>query len=455
MDPADHDFDAASVEPLLEHADEHAQNDPVATDAVDKTSDSPPPPSGSQLPVSQLPPIGTFFPTLLPQIPSASPAPLPPPATSTPSSAVGSGNAVAATPSLTRRAMGYPMQKACLAQCGLPLDGLLSWTELPQAVQEAAINRFLLLENIPSTTREFAIDHLWTQMGKYKDEKKRQAKRAAEKAVKANGTLGGNPTAQGRNSGFPTVAAERPVLPDNVFAGFGNRPTGTASTFTPAAGTSSQPAAATPSAAAGAATETSTPVPRKRGRPLGSKNRPKAPASDSATPTLILRPQNPTSTTGSTSAAASPHLPQSEYQPILWRPGTIPVDHKGHIYLSRESLSEFSESARRYYEGRYTIHIRDSTPERVTGEQVVATNEGQNVLMGIVTDSNDEVEEGEIVEVQGLAPAETGAEPPVVVTNERGEQNASMGIVIDSDDEVEEGEIVEERTPAVKRRRLN
>lgn len=131
------------------------------------------------------------------------------------------------------------------------------------------------------------------------------------------------------------------------------------------------------------------------------------------------------------------------------------MDHKGHIYLSRESLSEFSESARRYYEGRYTIHIRDSTPERVTGEQVVATNEGQNVLMGIVTDSNDEVEEGEIVEVQGLAPAETGAEPPVVVTNERGEQNASMGIVIDSDDEVEEGEIVEERTPAVKRRRLN
>jgi hypothetical protein len=28
-------------------------------------------------------------------------------------------------------------------------------------------------------------------MGKYKDEKKRQAKRAGEKAVKANGTLGG------------------------------------------------------------------------------------------------------------------------------------------------------------------------------------------------------------------------------------------------------------------------
>jgi hypothetical protein len=59
---------------------------------------------------------------------------------------------------------------------------------------------------------------------------------------------------------------------------------------------------------------------------------------------------------------------------------------------------------------------------------VVATNEGQNVSMGIVTDSNDEAEEGEIVE----------------------EKTA-----LDSDEEVEEGEIVEERTSAVKRRSLN
>jgi hypothetical protein len=83
MDPTDPDFDAAPVESLLEHADEHAQNAPVATDAIDQTSDSPPPPPGSQLPVSQLPPTGIFFPAPLPQTLSASPAPLPSPATST------------------------------------------------------------------------------------------------------------------------------------------------------------------------------------------------------------------------------------------------------------------------------------------------------------------------------------------------------------------------------------
>jgi hypothetical protein len=90
--------------------------------------------------------------------------------------------------------MGYPMQKDCMIKCGLPLEGLLTWRELPESEQQSAIDR--LIQNVPNTTREFATYHLKTQMGKYKDEKKRQIKkmeerlRAASKAAKGTGEAG-------------------------------------------------------------------------------------------------------------------------------------------------------------------------------------------------------------------------------------------------------------------------
>ncbi|KAI5787965.1 hypothetical protein FPQ18DRAFT_414186 [Pyronema domesticum] len=359
-DPA---FEAAALEPAIApSADAPAANGTPTPSSVviDLTGDSPPRPAaiGANIPSTSSTSAQAFLSTGagsnhfgLPPVPVNSPqagilatpsALVPPPAASTP----GTGTAVAASPALTPRAMGYPMQKDCMIKCGLPLEGLLTWRELSESEQQSAIDR--LIQNAPNTTREFATYHLKTQMGKYKDEKKRQIKkmeerlRAASKAAKGTGEAGigcaaeaaavttaeatGNEGVQTQMMGgqapqgfvAPGIVAPGLVAPGLVAPGV-VVPGGQASQMsvtgqginvaptlaaknhqsqrhpsvlagfkaqtptTPAASPASAETPTPAAAAAAAATATPTPAPRRRGRPPGSKNRPAIPT----TPGLI------------------------------------------------------------------------------------------------------------------------------------------------------------------------
>jgi hypothetical protein len=171
MRPHNPAFDAAAFDSSLGRAGNDTVNAPVvypfadgpsASDVVevgDLTIESPPRPAAA--------PAGSgshvFFPpskqSSVPAAHGAQLAPPPTPAATGPtfitpipqSSSISSTSLT--TPVLTPRTMGYPMQKNCMVKCGLPLKGLLSWTDLSHSQQEAAIDRLLLLDKIPPTSR--------------------------------------------------------------------------------------------------------------------------------------------------------------------------------------------------------------------------------------------------------------------------------------------------------------
>ncbi|KAI5800449.1 hypothetical protein FPQ18DRAFT_301078 [Pyronema domesticum] len=341
--------------------------------------------------------------------------------------------------------MGYPMQKDCMVKCHLPLDGLLSWTDLSHFQQEAAIDRLLLLENIPTTSREFVTDHLQRQVGKFKNEKKRQWKRAAVKAAKANlyraNQLLSSRSTQ-RTSKFVTQGAQTldkattgqvylsqtfpaqdvqstvaPVVPDGsititslgisasnpqaavsgqaqgpfiVFAGFRNQASATypvaVANFTPAT--------------AADALRTSTPSPHRQGSPLESKNHPKV----SATPGLIIPASRPYPTTAPTRATPSPA--QTATWTAINTPNIPCLAQSAHtIQLPRGSLRFLGEAPRLIFSGR-CFSIWDLADEPVAAQPAVATNElgernvGISTIFGMdmsIDAAEDEVEEGEIV----------------------------------------------------------
>ncbi|KAI5814582.1 hypothetical protein BZA77DRAFT_295066 [Pyronema omphalodes] len=388
--PHDPAFQTAAMDPTIDADANEAPNHSTAI--VNLTGDAPPHPAaiGADAPLTPntgvqtslfsgtgsnnfgLPPVPanstqSIQPTQA-AIPATPSAPAPQPATSTPST----GTTVTATPSMTPRALGYPMQKDCMVKCGLPLEGLLSWKDLPESEQQAAIDR--LMEIVPHTSRDFAAYHLKTQMGKYKDEKKRQIKKM-EKRHKAAASKAEKGTGEGRNdsaaeasagtfaeatdnggvqsqttanqapqrsvaSGISTPGIATPGLvtsggilatqasqmnvtgqaphvatanhssrPPNVFAGFKNQ-----TLATPAASPASKQTQ-TAAAAAAAAAATPTPAPRRRGRPPGSKNRPPMP-----TPPSVIQSAVASAPVQATSSPAVPSPVQ--LSPALSAPST-------------------------------------------------------------------------------------------------------------------------------------